>query len=425
MNSILKRIPFLLFITTWVLYLIYANKDFSIATIGNPDRYFQSFKFFLANDYYTIMQNGSSYFFNLIVWFFYTLTDNVNWAFFLTNLTSQLIVVIIGVCVLIKVNMPLKSNYIMVVIAIFICNTLSINAYQYSNNDIFQSVFVLAIFHLLLMAYRQLEKYHYLYVVIGVLSALCTLIRPTSLMVICIVLSAIAILEFFKTRRLKSIIKSLILFVIPLVLLTALFHYPSLKENQKLGFYNKNFDPKNNWVQRNYLGAKRMQSGELPIHKNSIFRETTFSYVNNYLKENGENSLPKTQMDFIVKDPLLAFELVIYNIGFIGLKASRYYAFLVLIPFLFLIKKPFLQKEKIPIYLYIIAALLISTIILTLMEYRWIIVYDILLCSGLLISLKYYEISKYKVRIRQLVNISLIMVAIFNVLLTFFIKSNY
>ncbi|WP_143064741.1 hypothetical protein [Hyunsoonleella jejuensis] len=264
-----------------------------------------------------------------------------------------------------------------------------------------------------------------MYFIIGILCGICTLIRPTSQIIIVVALFSVVLMEFLKKKPILSYSKSLLFFLIPLFSIVVVCHYPSIKEKGKLGFYDKNFSSGANWVQRNYLATKKMQAGELPIHKNSIFRATPFSAVNQYLLKNGENSLPKNQKEFLIKDPLLIVQLSVYNLGFLALKYFRFYGFLLIFPFLYLFTKPYLSLRKYPFYVFLFAMVLISTIVLTLMEFRWVIGYDILLCICILVSLKYFNTTSLKSKLPYILNGSLIIVSIFNILLTFFIKSSY
>jgi hypothetical protein len=55
------------------------------------------------------------------------------------------------------------------------------------------------------------------------------------------------------------------------VITTLLFHYPSLIEKQKLGYESK--EPKSGatWIQRNYLGLKKVEQGKEALHRDAIW----------------------------------------------------------------------------------------------------------------------------------------------------------
>ncbi|PQV47290.1 hypothetical protein CLV33_10772 [Jejuia pallidilutea] len=423
--SVTTKIILIIFVATWSIHLFYSNIDFSFKEIGDPDRYFSAFDFYLNHDYNTTITKGSSYLYNLINHLFFKIFDDVKKAFLFTNIISQLLVLILGILLLIKVNRKINSKSFYAVLSIYVFNILSLKAFRYSNNDVFQTVFFMLIIFLFLIAYEKKTKYHYLFFIIGIICAICTLIRPTSQIIIVVVLFSIILLEFLKKSTIFSYSKSLLLFFVPLMSIVLMCHYPSIQEKGKLGFYDKNFNEGANWLQRNYLAVKKMEAGELPVHKNSIFRETPFSEVNQYLKKNGVASLPRNQKEFLMKDPMLVLKLSIYNLGFLSLKYFRFYGFLIIFPFMYLFTKPYISMRKYPLYVFLFAMLLISTIVLTLMEFRWVIGYDILLCICILISLKYFAHTKLQPKMPYVIKTSLILVSIFNILLTFFIKSSY
>jgi hypothetical protein len=78
------------------------------------------------------------------------------------------------------------------------------------------------------------------------------------------------------------------------VITTLLFHYPSLIEKQKLGYESK--EPKSGatWIQRNYLGLKKVEQGKEALHRDAIWKHTKFDVVDAYLNANGADSLPRT-----------------------------------------------------------------------------------------------------------------------------------
>ncbi|MCF7568969.1 hypothetical protein L3X37_11430 [Sabulilitoribacter arenilitoris] len=423
MNERYANSMFIVFIVSWVVRLIYSNKNFNPNAVGDPDRYFRSFKFYLEHDFYTVVSQGSSLLYNVVISFFYSITHNVSLSFFCTNFISVLLVVGLGVAILFKINKKIQSKYIYVIVAIYAFNVLELNAYQKASNDMFQAVFLLAIFYVFFIFKEKTIPYKYF--IIGVFAALCTLIRPTSLILIVLIFVSIFVKGLISNNNYKYIARCYLLFLAPLIFLMLIFHYPAIKENNKLGFYSKNFNKNLNWTQRNYLGIKRMQSGEIPIHKNSIFRKTTFAYVRNYLNENGSESLPKNQIEFLKKDPLLYFQMVVYNVTYASAKYFRYYAFLLVIPILCLFKQPILIKSKLPIYMFFVVILIISLVCFTLIEYRWFTGYGILLSLGLLYGLHFFKTSNLEKIFRSVVYSSLLIISVFNFLLTFFIKSSY
>ncbi|PSG86541.1 hypothetical protein [Aurantibacter aestuarii] len=424
MQILKKKYLLILFSISWLIKIIHSNKNFSPLNVTDPDNYFISFNFFLKNSYYEIMANGSSYLFNLVNYLFYTLTKNISVSFFLTNLISEILLIFFGLKILQLVNQKHHSKYAATIGLIYLFNTLDLNDYQHSNNDVFQAVFIaLAVLFLLKQCYyKGFKKAYYIYS--AILISLCTLIRPTSLVVIVMAISAVFFIEYFKKSNVIQGSKHFMFFLIPLILLVSLFHFPSIKEHNRLGFYNKS-NSSNNWVQRNYLGTKRMQNGELPIHKNSIFRDTKFSDVNVYLAEHGSESLPKTQGEFLKRDPVLSGLIFGYNLLFTFTKSFRYYGLLILLPLLYLLLKPYLNPQKWLVYLWIIIIGTICFIPFTLMEYRWYTGYDIIFALAIFTSVIYFEKTKYSNFLRYTVNTSLILVTIFNLLLAFVISSNY
>lgn len=252
------------------------------------------------------------------------------------------------------------------------------------------------------------------------LSALCTLIRPTSLIFIVVVSSIIFFYNLLFAFGSKVLVSNLTIYLITTIFITIIFHSLSLTKEGKLGFYDKNFNTEVNWTQRNFLALTLMNQGEIPISKNSIFREVKFERVKDFIDINGENSLPKNSKEFIEKDFVLYLKLISYNVFYSCMKFFRYYGFLFFMPFLYLFNFKKITAPNLFFPLVILSLVItLSASCFTLIEFRWFTGYSILIALMLIDFLSKNKINSFW---SLVINLSIILVTIFNFYFTFSVK---
>lgn len=159
----------------------------------------------------------------------------------------------------------------------------------------------------------------------------------------------------------------ILIFIVFLIL-----NIPSLKDNGKLSFDNKSPTGPNSatWVQRQYLAQLLVNKGEIKNFSHPSWEET-----NEYLKKNGQNSLPKGIIDglsFDIRLTVVEFFKDFYYSVFFGFRQLGFILFVVL---LFPLRDFFISK-KLKLEMYIPYALIFiiavfSLIIISFIEPRW------------------------------------------------------
>lgn len=420
----LLRFSLIVFVVTWAMYIL-KHIFFGSHQLGDPDRYKESFAFFNKNGFYEASVHGTSLLYNSVIWVFYKLFNNVDAAIITVNILSELIVLFVGLQLLKKIKGTVDRIYFYAIAATYIFITLNIHSYVRTANDTFLAVFIAIIFYILFAKLPTTQKTNLYYIYIGLLLGICTAIRPTSLFLFVIVAVFFGIKFLFQSLQFKNLLSAGFIIGVSCATIISLIHYPSLKEKGTLSFYNKNFEKDVNWIQRNYLGLKKIQEGKEPLHKSAIFNKTPFSEVRTYVQENGEDSLPNSSLKFVQKDPKLYAQVVAYNVVYSVAKFIRYYGCMLVFPLLIFFQKPWFGSQKIAFWLFITYTLLICMLCFTMMEYRWYIGYEILLLMAILASIPLLR-KKFKNTVLDvLFTISLLFVAICNIAQTFFISSTY
>lgn len=409
----------ILFISSCLLKFVINNYNFSPYIVADPDLYIQSFKKFSSESLIKSLATGTSFLYNLFILFFSKIVKNEFLSFFLVNVLSQFFLLFYGFSIIKRYSKELDFKSKIIVFSFYLLSILELNSFNYTFNDTFQAVIFIVIFNVVFKAYSKKIKMNIKQIVlISILSALCTLIRPTSLIFIVVILFVIFFYNILFSFGTKVLFSNLFIYLTTTTLVIIILHGLSIYNNGKLSFYDKNFDSEVNWTQRNFLAIKLMDEGEIPVSKNSIFREVKFEKVKNYLQINGEDSLPKNQKEFIQKDVLLYFKLIVFNVFYSSLKFFRYYGFLFFIPFLFLIsclKK--VNSSNLFFSLVIFSVVIVlSASCFTIVEYRWYTGYSILIAMMLIDFFKNNKLNSFW---QLLINLSLILVAIFNFYFTF------
>ncbi len=208
--------------------------------------------------------------------------------------------------------------------------------------------------------------------------------------------------------------------VIVFVLITAILHFPSLKEHGTLSSFDKNpINISANWTQRNYLGLKKIENGEEPLHRDAIWHRTKFDEVVRYINENGENSLPRSFFEVLISDPVIAIKMFGYNVVFSILRSFRFWGFMILVLMLPLfniknLKNSIFDKANLTSNLFIGYMLILSFVCFTFIEFRWFYGYEILIPIAVLSQIKNQSFFKRDIYKNILFSISLVCITFFN-----------
>lgn len=237
------------------------------------------------------------------------------------------------------------------------------------------------------------------YALISMVTALFT--RQMAVIYIPVILAGLFLVYFRKKIYWKEyqsiIVSSLFWFGLNL---------PSIQENGLISFDNK--DTKSQlgmtWVQRQYLSQLAANDGKIPQ-----FSHVTWEETYEYVKENGEESLPRTSLEALVFDPILTLKEFIKDFGFMIYSGFRQCGLAVFFPVLgFWL---FLKSGNKGIgYLslsQLFMMLAISFIIISYVEIRWLGPVFIMGLIGIQESIRFKQVPAHLDLINQLTLLAL------------------
>lgn len=413
-NKIIK-IATLIFTTLVSLSLIITNNKviLNFRAIG-ADGFFEAFLNFRNLGWYDGCAAGYGFLYNGLLSFFFNLTNSLENSFFWVNLFSQILIL----CILIKTLRHYKNKvdkfYFYSISILTFTQIINLKCYSSAYNDSFLAIFIAAIIYVISTKLLEdfLNKRNFIY--LGLLLAIALSIRETTLTIIIATFLVIILLKFTENIAWKIVLKNILYLIVPFLLITVVLHFPSLKENQKLCFYDKNPKTGANWTQRNYLGLKKIQNKELPMHRDAIWKETKFNVVNEYLAVNGNKSLPRNIIQVLLKNPLLLSEIFTYNFIYLVLFSVRFYG--ILFPFLafLFIRKPILKTNNVMLFFILFIYVFWSIACFTFVETRWLTGYEFMIPAAFFGIVNHKNINFSKTKINLIVIVSLLLVSLFN-----------
>ena len=163
-------------------------------------------------------------------------------------------------------------------------------------------------------------------------------------------------------------------FYIPVFILLAflILNLPSILQSKRLSYDRK--DPPTNisatWPQRQYLAQLWVNEGRISDYNHPTWKQTT-----EYLKNNGENSLPKGIMEGVLFNLKLTTTEFIKDLVYIGIYHTRTVSIMFLVGLLAVIlrfkkDKEFYQTYFMPISTFAMI-LIFSLLIISFIELRW------------------------------------------------------
>ena len=374
-------IPFL-FLKIGICAFLFLNKDWGAITDG--DLYMELFQRFISNGAYSEIEKGTSVMYNFALYPIYLLVGDVKETFIIFNSLCIILTIILGVYLLYKISIRLDINifftYFLCSIYIFyIISQKFINIL--ANDDSFMGLLYLIIIY---FSIKNIESSkHYYFSVIGFILGLCLGTREIAILFFPFVLYMI----FYSNAR----VKNLIYFVIPLVFTILIIHFPSIIAGNGLSFYNKNPEDVN-WIQKNHLAITEIEksTGIFNIRPWSIWRANTFDDVREYLKQNGENSLPKGFLDVVINHPVQLIKMTLFNLLFLFKFYFKTIGGFILIPLIFLFRKNFFLLP----FLYF--GFIFCFVAYSHVEIRWLAGIEIMLFISILTGCQYLKLSNNK-----------------------------
>jgi hypothetical protein len=366
----------------------------------DKDYYLKNFIDYLEKGHYAKVAEGTTVVYNFVLKCIYTFVGDAIMSFFILNLASQLFIGFIGFFIIkrwYKNHIYALSFFAFYFLLIWINN----EQLSYKRNDLFLGVFFLGITYNILeiIHANSIRKRNFIY--IGILLSLAFGTRYFSILFLLPYL--VFVVYLLKNFQLKEVLKAQILFGVVFLIGTICIHYPSLKENGRLSFYNKDIDQKVVWMDINTLATKKMfdTNGVQIIRKDVYWKMLNPETRNSFVTENkiDINNLPKNILEYAVNYPIYYIKLIGLNTLNTVVYFFRHYGLLFLLPFLYLVqyfRKRIKQPELMPIVLFLTFWSSILLVINSVIEFRWFASFEILFYISVITSLNYfYKKNKY------------------------------
>ena len=380
-NFYFVLVPFLL-LKIGICAFLFLNKDWGAITDG--DLYMELFQRFISNGAYFEIEKGTSVMYNFALYPIYLLVGDVKETFIIFNSLCIILTIILGVYLLYKISIRLDINifftYLLCSIYIFyIISQKFINIL--ANDDSFMGLLYLII---IFFSIKNIESpKHYYFSIIGFILGLCLGTREIAILFFPFILYMI----YYSNAKAKN----LIYFLIPLVFTILIIHFPSIIAGNGLSFYNKNPEDVN-WIQKNHLAITEIEksTGIFNIRPWSIWRANTFDDVREYLKQNGENSLPKSFLDVVFNHPMQLIKMTLFNLLFLFKYYFKTIGGFILIPLIFLFRKNFFLLP----FLYF--CFIFCFVAYSHVELRWLSGIEIMLFISIFTGCQYLKLSNNK-----------------------------
>lgn len=399
MNKSIKKTSIVIFVSVtivlFVLRCISIPKHFL-----QQDRYGELFRDFIYKDYYTVVKNGTSPVYGVLL----KLLSNIGFSeaicFITINILSQLYILIMGIIIINKIEIVNKwiKKYITFLFTYLI---LESHLFMYGFNDmLLGTVVITTIYNVLYNDNR------FVFFKLGALLGIALSIRVTGVFLIFFIIYKF----YLNHNNFKGTFRVFCLFLLPLFFIISIIHYPSIKEYKKLSFHSKEPPREVTWIQRNTLGLKKLLKGETKSYgNNSIWQETKFPEVIEYIERNGEKSLPRNIIELVYKEPIVFSFITVRNVLYEFLWIVRFSGFL----FLFVICSSIPVLKNRGAILLLIITFLLAAASGSFFEARWFTGYKILLFISALIGLSKSKLSLNK---QDAIFIStLMLITIFNI----------
>jgi len=401
-------------------FIINLKKYFFIQEPRGDEHFFiEVYNLFLNQGFYEANVYGNSTLFNLISSIFYKLGLSPLYSLKCTALFSGIATMVL----IYYIGKRLYGNYnkeFQLVALLTACNVLIVVISMFGGiND------PLLVVLFLLIVYTAIKKKHATkdFIYIGILIALMFATRKFTVLL----LPSIGFLLFIIIRKQANKFKKIASLLISCVLVAGIFNYPSLKENGTLSFNSKERkEYKATWAQLQYYTQILLEKGEVTYGSH-----TTWEATDQYLKENGEESLPDGIIEgllFDVKRTVKEFFIdFVYNIK----PFTRLLGIIFLLNIIIFGYKLIRKKLSISVFannpidtfslLYI---LILSLIVITYVEIRWFVPILVLLPIVFMKRIYAFTANFKNVKTTNFLILNLQMAAI-NIMSLPFIINNY
>jgi len=387
----ITRINFLLISVILFLYSIISFVRVFLRNFskGDENSFLPIFQLFIDKGFYAANVKGNSILFNCVSFIFYKISNNPLLSLRLTSLFFGFLTVI-ALFFFIKRFFPFIPSKYRLVAYITSLNVIIVMSIVFSGiNDVLLSFFTILFFYLFYKIKEDNTILQY-YFLIGIIFSLMILTRLMSVIIIFLMLIVLLLLLFNQKTKFIDIIKRISIIAFTSIIIVISFNYPSLKENKTLSFHDKSIKEEGvNWSQLQYLSEIGYEKGQIKYAHHYSIKE-----VKEYLKENGENSLPKTLIESLLFDVSRTIKVFFREILYLIKPFSRLLGIVFILNiFLFIYN---LFKRKIRLNYIILFSVLyigcIAVIVSSYIEPRWFL--NILILLPILFLEKLYSFGK-------------------------------
>jgi len=387
----------LLYILLCIKYLFLLNNLADKPVLGDEGFYQIEFQYLEEHGIYALLAKGASGGFLLSSWAISAIVGVEE--IFAARILSfiSLILTIVIWTIIGKKYLKIQNYFQHLIIITIMLFAVRVKCFFSAISDPLM-IFVISLSLLYIFKYFHKRKNKYL-LISAVFIGLTFWIRGFSLIFFISILAAFCLAEgvkniFFNKKNLNTFS----LYLLTVIITALIYQVPSLIKFQSIRFEDKTFGGLYKWTERNYLGEiKKYDSGSI-----FVYQKVPWSEVEEYLEENGYDSLPHSTLEGLVWDLPLTIKKFFFNLlvrlnylysvntGFF------YFAFILLIVFA-LVKKQKYRKEIVFLAsLVFFFSLLISLIIIRLIEVRWVVlpVITIIFVGSYALN-KFSELRKY------------------------------
>ncbi|MFD2567791.1 glycosyltransferase family 39 protein [Pseudotenacibaculum haliotis] len=294
-TNLLKILTKANFAVTSILLLCYGIIRYKVAFLrpeakGDENSFLKMFNFFSENGYSEALAKGNSILFNLVASFVDFFASNPLFSLRITSLLFG----ILTIYMVLKIQKKFFSfdnksyrnlAWITSVNVLIVSSILFLGI----NDTILYFLTALFFYYFLHLIQNTTAVKYYIY--LGIIYGLMLITRKFGIIYLLPIL--VVLFLFFRNERLqwKQVIKNASILFLSSILIVAAANFNNLTQGKGLSFNEKELDDEINWIQLQYLTALKNSQGELAYGKHVSVED-----VKQYIKENGEDSLPENSM---------------------------------------------------------------------------------------------------------------------------------
>ncbi len=340
--------------------------------------FLNGFNFYLINGWYESVKSGTSPLFNLFGYFIYCVTENKLLSLKILSIVSLFLIVFFWTLFLFK-DFAVKGLNLFLAFLLLLNMALVRDVYFFAVDDPLFIVFMSLTFIFLYRSISNPYKSFFYSILVGVSYAAALSVRALFVFYFFGLFMILLILLINKSINLKYIFSMVSSFMITVLII----HYPSINEKKKLSFHSKDFKgEKVTYAEINYLGLIRNKENLLRgrIHK---LRPTSMEVIQ-YRQNHGQDALPKTYLDGILKSPEITVKnffglFLLHILPFIRQLGFIYVFFILYTLYSYIFRKSDKLSLWIPFLFYLLFAISLCISPVLFMEFRWFMMFTLLI----------------------------------------------